>query len=220
MTRAPITDQQIHAAILKRLGWAPEIDPAHVAVSVRQGIVTVSGTAVSAAEKRAAEQAAAVVQGVVAVIDEIVVPAAIGTVDDSDIGESVRTVLQYHPQLAGEQIAVNVHNQVVRLTGMVNSEQNRRAARRSAQAVLGVRTVIDELRLPPAPTESQTKARLTEMLTRAGTAHPEQLDIHLDGHVATLEGNVHSWYERRVAEKAARSVPGVTDVLNRLVVTF
>lgn len=220
MTRAPITDQQLHAAILKRLEWAPEIDPAHIAVSVRQGIVTVSGTAVSAAEKHAAERAAAVVQGVVAVIDEIVVPGAIGTVDDPAIAETVRTALHYHPQLFAEEIAVNVHNQVVRLTGMVNSDENRRAARRTAQAVLGVRTVIDELRLPPAPTESQTKARLTEMLARAGSADPDQLDIHLDGHVATLEGNVHSWYERRVAEKAARSVPGVTDVHNRLVVTF
>src|SRR3954471_21699884 len=69
MARAPITDDQLHAAIRKRLEWAPEIDPAHITVSVRRGVVTVSGTASSVTEKRAAERTAAGVQGVVAVID-------------------------------------------------------------------------------------------------------------------------------------------------------
>src|SRR3954467_13975743 len=59
MARAPITDDHLHAAIRKRLEWAPEID-AHITVAVRQGVVTVSGTAASVAEKRAAERTAKV----------------------------------------------------------------------------------------------------------------------------------------------------------------
>ena len=60
---------------------------------------------------------------------------------------------------------------------------------------------------------------------RAGLARGTEIEIaHLsvdvDGGEATLQGNVHSWYERRAAERAARSVPGVTDVRNQLVVTF
>jgi len=220
MTRPSVTDQQLHAAVRKRFEWAPEIHAGRLSVAVAGGVVTLSGTAESAAEKHAAVRTAGEVQGVLAVIDEIAVPTAVGKVDDPEVAATVRAVLGSHPALGGERIAVGVHHQVVTLSGRVNSVEQRRAARRAAQAVLGVRAVIDELTLPPAPTASQTKARLIEVLGQAGAADVEQLAIHLDGHVATLEGNVHSWYERRAAEKAARSVPGVTDVRNKLVVTF
>jgi len=220
MTRPPVTDQQLHAAILKRFEWSPEIHATGVGVAVRDGVVTLSGAAGNAAEKRAAVRSAREVQGVIAVVDEIAVPSAVGTIDDPDVAEDVRAALHEHPALRAERITVGVHHQVVTLSGRVNSLEQRRAARRSAQAVVGVRAVIDELTLPPAPTASQTKARLVEVLGRAGSADIDQVAIKLDGHVATLEGNVHSWYERRAAERAARSVPGITDVLNKLVVTF
>jgi len=220
MTRPPVTDQQLHAAVLRRFEWSPEIHGHAVGVAVRDGIVTLSGAAGSAAEKRAAVRSAREVQGVLAVVDEIAVPTAVGAVDDPDVAADVRAALGEHPALEAERITVGVHHQVVTLSGGVNSLEQRRAARRCAQAVLGVRAVIDELTLPPAPTASQTKARLVEVFGRAGSAHVDEVDIKLDGHVATLEGNVHSWYERRAAEKAARSVPGITDVRNKLVVTF
>jgi osmotically-inducible protein OsmY len=46
------------------------------------------------------------------------------------------------------------------------------------------------------------------------------LRVEIDGDVVTLQGSVHSWYERRAAERAARSAPGITDVHNQLVVTL
>src|SRR3954467_3219090 len=54
MARAPIPDDPLQAAIRKRLEWAPEIDAARITVSVRQGVVTVSGTAASVAGENAA----------------------------------------------------------------------------------------------------------------------------------------------------------------------
>ena len=220
MTPQTITDQQLRAAVLKRFAWSPEVHFTGVGVAVRDGVVTLSGAVANAGEKRAAVRSALAVQGVVAVIDEIAVPSAVGAVDDPDVAEGVRAALHAHPALPAERITVGVHHQVVTLSGRVNSLEQRRAARRAAQAVIGVRAVIDELTLPPAPTASQTKARLIEVLGRAGTADIDQVEIKLDGHVATLEGNVHSWYDRRAAERAARSVPGITDVCNKLVVTF
>lgn len=220
MTPRTVPEEQLHAAVSKRLEWAPDIDAERIGVAVRGTVVSLSGAAESAAEKRAAVRTAREVQRVGAVIDEIAVPSAVGRIDDPEVADGVRAVLRRHPELDGEQISVGVHHQVVTLSGPVNSGEQRRAARRAAQSVLGVRSVIDELTVSPAPTASQTKALLAEALGPAGAAEVDQLDIRLDGRVATLEGNVHSWYERRAAEKAARSVPGVTDVRNRLVVTF
>ncbi len=164
MTRAPLLDRDLHRAILKRLEWAPEIATEHVAVAVRDAVVTLSGEAVSPREKRAAVRTAAEVQGVAAVIDEIVVRDAVGTVDDAEIAAAVTDVLTHHPRLAGRPVDVTVDDQVVTLRGMVDSREQQLAARRAAQAVLGVRGVVDELTLPPAPTESQAQARLAEVL--------------------------------------------------------
>lgn len=220
MTRAPLTDRDLHRAILKRLEWAPDIAADHVAVAVRDGVVTLSGEAASSHEKRTAVRTAVEVQGVTAVIDELLVRDAVGTVDDAHIAAAVTEALAHHPRLAGQPISSTVHDQVVTLSGMVDSPEQQSAACRTALAVLGVRDVVDALALPPAPTESQAQAKLAEVLRGAADGADPQVDVHLNGHVATLEGNVHSWYERRVAERAARSVPGVTDVENKLVVTF
>ena len=220
MTRAPFTDRDLHRAILQRLEWAPEIVAEHVAVAVRGAVVTLSGEAASPHEKRVAVRTAAEVQGVAAVIDEVVVRDAVGTVGDADIATATADVLARHPRLAGKSIAATVEDQVVTLRGVVDSPEQRLAARRVAQAVLGVRGVVVDLTLPPVPTDSQAQARLAEVLGGEADGLAPQVGIHLNGHVATLEGNVRSWYERRVAEKAARSVPGVTDVENKLVVTF
>ena len=220
MTRVPLADQDLHRAILKRLEWAPEIAAEHVLVAVRDAVVTLSGEAFSPAEKKVAVRTAAEVQGVTAVIDEIVVRDAVGTVDDTDIVTAMTDVLAHHPRLADQPISATVQGQVVTLSGMVDSPEEQLAARRVAQAVLGVRAVVEHLTLPPAPTRSQAQARLAEVLGGQATGGAPQVDIHLTGHVATLEGNVHSWYERRMAERAARSVPGVTEVENKLVVIF
>lgn len=205
---------------MKRLEWSPEVDPEHIGVAVCDGTVTLSGEAASAVEKKAAIRTTAEVQGVVAVIDEIVVRDVAGTIADDELARATHAMLHDHPQLAGQPIEVSVEEQVVTLRGMVDSADLRRAARRATQAVLGVRAVIDMLNLPPAPTAALTKQRLVEALGPANASEVDHLEIRLDGHVATLEGNVHSWYERRIAERAARSMPGVTDVENKLVVTF
>jgi len=40
--------------------------------------------------------------------------------------------------------------------------------------------------------------------------------IEIDGDTVRLSGVVHSWIERRNAERAAWSAPGITDVVNDL----
>ena len=39
-----------------------------------------------------------------------------------------------------------------------------------------------------------------------------------ENHTVTLNGHVRSWHERDVAERAAWSAPGVTDVVDRIAI--
>lgn len=113
-----------------------------------------------------------------------------------------------------------MHDHVVTLRGTVDEPDHRAALEKSVSAVIGVRGVVNELHVLPLPSYAQTKELIAEALTEGAESEIEHLVIDVDGHRARLEGTVHSYYERRVAERAARSVPGITEVDNRLTVAF
>src|SRR5438105_227661 len=66
-----ISDTDLQRDILDELKWEPSVDPAHVGVAVKDGIVTLTGHVPSYAEKYAAERAAKRVRGVKAVANEL-----------------------------------------------------------------------------------------------------------------------------------------------------
>ena len=45
-----------------------------------------------------------------------------------------------------------------------------------------------------------------------------QIAVDVDDRTVTLTGTVHTWMERDTAERAALSAPGITGVINRIVV--
>jgi osmotically-inducible protein OsmY len=214
------SDQQIQRAVVKRLDWSAEIRSEHIGVAVTAGAVTLAGEAVGSAEKTAAVAEATRVRGVVAVVDEIVLRGAAGTVNDADIARSAQTMLMHHPQLRDESITATVTDHVLALRGDVQRAAQRDAAARAGAAIAGVASIVNDIAVRPTATAAQTRAHIAAALARGTEIEIAHLRIEIEGDEATLQGNVHSWYERRAAERAARSVPGVTDVHNQLVVTF
>ncbi len=65
------TDSELQHDVLDELKWEPSMDAAHIGVSAKDGVVTLSGHVSSYAEKFAAERAAKRVQGVLAVANEL-----------------------------------------------------------------------------------------------------------------------------------------------------
>ena len=65
------TDSELQRDVLDELKWEPSVDAAHIGVSVKDGVVTLSGHVPSYAERFAAERAAKRVYGVKAVANEL-----------------------------------------------------------------------------------------------------------------------------------------------------
>src|SRR4051812_16435392 len=65
------SDIELQRDVLHELAWEPSVDAAHIGVSVKDGVVTLTGHVPSYAEKYAAERAAKRVQGVRAVANEL-----------------------------------------------------------------------------------------------------------------------------------------------------
>ena len=71
MSTTTVTDSELQRDVLEELKWEPSVDAAHIGVSVKEGVVTLSGHVSSYAEKYAAERAAKRVYGVKAVANEL-----------------------------------------------------------------------------------------------------------------------------------------------------
>ena len=65
-----MTDQSLKQTVLDELAWEPSVSEAHIGVTARGGLVTLTGHVGSYAEKCAAEHAAGRVSGVKAIVEE------------------------------------------------------------------------------------------------------------------------------------------------------
>ena len=131
------------------IGLAGSQTPAlDINVGTRAGVVTLFGTVPSQETKAAAEANVYKVSGVKGVKNGLQVGASVqqsaGQVRDGEIEREVKKALDT-PTF--EDITVDVKNGVVRLTGTVPSWAWRLEAVAATQAIPGVRTVEDELRL-------------------------------------------------------------------------
>jgi osmotically-inducible protein OsmY len=65
------TDSELQRAVLDELKWEPSVNATHIGVSVKNGIVTLSGHVPSYWQKYEAEKAAKRVYGVTAIANEL-----------------------------------------------------------------------------------------------------------------------------------------------------
>src|SRR4051812_14917479 len=92
---ATITDSDLQRDVLDELKWEPSVDAAHVGITAKNGVVTLTGHVSSYAEKWAAEEAAKRVYGVRAVVNDIEVKLlGSSTRTDEDIASDAISALK------------------------------------------------------------------------------------------------------------------------------
>jgi osmotically-inducible protein OsmY len=138
---------------------------------------------------------------------------------DLSIRDAVQQQLAWDSQVDASGIGVTARNGAVTLTGFVDTYAGKLAAERAAKRVRGVRAVANDLlvrlRLERSDAEIADDAARA-LLLRAVLPESVQAVVH-SGHI-TLTGAVSTLFQRAVAEKAVRHVPGVRGVVNRVAV--
>ena len=216
-----IDDKTLQANVLEELKWEPSVNPAKIGVTVRNGIVTLTGHVESYAEKIAADRAARRVIGVKAIAQEVEVqlPTTHRRTDEDIAGATVRA-LEWDVSVPQDRVQVEVENGWVVLRGEVDWQYQRQAAEDDVRRLTGVVGVTNHVKIKPAVSPSGIRERIEQAFKRNAEVDAGKITISTVGYKVILGGKVTAWSEREMAERAAWSAPGVTEVEDRITVGF
>jgi len=202
----------LQQAVLAELLWEPSITAGHIGVTASNGVVTLSGHVENFAEKWAAEAAASRVKDVKAVAVEIEVelPFEMKRTDDQ-IAEALLDRLAWDVSVPKDRVKVKVENGWITLSGDVDWYFQSEAAAEACRRMHGVLSVVNLIVIKPPVRPSEIHEKIKLALHRSWY-EPLNIAVRAEGGKVHLSGNVRSWYERRQAETAAWSAPGVTSV--------
>ena len=213
------TDAQLKLDVSNELEWEPSINATNVGVAVKNGVVTLTGHLDTYAEKYAIERAVQRVQGVKAVAVELDVKLALDHKrSDSEIAAAAESAFTWHGMIPEERVRVKVERGWVTLSGEVDWEYQRRSAYSAVRPLIGVVGVTNNITLKPQITPAQVTNRIRDALARQAEREAKNVEVMVSGAKVTLRGKVHSWAERAAVQGAAWAAPGITQVVNELVV--
>ncbi|ALM07996.1 ornithine aminotransferase [Sediminicola sp. YIK13] len=215
------TDAEIKEDVLDELAWQPNVDETEIGVIVDKGVVTLNGVVDSYSKKLNAEKAVKSVVGVKALANDIEVKYGDAyKKTDKEIAKAVVNALEWNSSIPEEDISVKVEDGWVYLTGEVEWEYQKSAAKRAVQNLMGVRSVINNLSIKQDIKPLEVKNLIKKAFERSAELDANNITVISDGHNVTLKGKVHSIKEKEDAETAAYRAPGVYHVNNELRVQY
>ena len=214
------TDREIEGYVKDELQWSPDLDSGDVAVSVKQGVVTLTGFVRSYLDKYEAEAAAKRVAGVTAVANDIEVRLpGVDQRPDPEIARDAVASIKSQLPVSWENIKVVVKDGWMTLEGEVQWQYQRATAEQAARGVKGVRGVSNLIKLKPRVQPSELNKKIQEAFRRSAEVDANRIIVEADGGEIILKGTVRSWIERKEAERVAWAAPGVTKVDDRIIVS-
>jgi osmotically-inducible protein OsmY len=137
---------------------------------------------------------------------------------DSDIKRDVEDEIRWTPDIDPTDIAVDVKNGVVTLTGFVRSYGQKYEAEKAVKRVAGVLGVANDLevRLPgidERPDPDIARDAVAALKTQLPFSS-ERIKVTVKNGWVTLEGDAEWNYQRQTAERAVRRLKGVKGVSN------
>jgi osmotically-inducible protein OsmY len=214
-----MTDQSLKQAILDELDWDPAVSAAHIGVTARDGVVTLTGHVGSYSEKCSAEHAVGRVSGVRAIAQELEIRYLYVGHADEDIAKQALNVLAWDLSVPKDKVKVKIDKGWVTLSGDVNWYYQKSAAEADVRKLLGVMGVSNQITIHPSVQATDVQEKIKAAFKRNAEFEAKNVVVTTDGGKVTLSGRVDSYYERTLAETTAWSAPGVTHVHDQITVS-
>src|ERR1035437_7259425 len=210
------TDLQIRKDVERELAWDTRTWNLKIDVKVHDGVVSLTGSVGSYADRIAAQNAAYRVTGVLDIANEIMVKS-VRPYTDEEIAHGVRQALRWDSTVPDEQITSSVSDGWVTLGGAVNTLSQRSDAERSVEHLHGVRGVFNEIVVETVRSDPEDlRSSIVHALERRADREAERLRIDITNGEVDLYGRVHSWQERKAVVGSIVPLPGVRKINDKL----
>jgi osmotically-inducible protein OsmY len=210
-----VTDAHLRRQVQDALDRRAVLDDEAIALTAKDGVVTLSGEVSAFELKHLAERTALGVSGVRAVANEILVrePDSGGR-SDTAIARDVAQHLRWHAPVG--HVMARVENGWVSLEGEVPLLFHRASAERGLRHVPGVRGVTNLIVVTNADPSESCRAAIEAALVERVHALATQIHVTVSGERVTLTGVVSTEEDLLEAEKVVRSASGVREIVNCL----
>lgn len=213
------SDAQIQRAVEAELRSRPPVEEMHVAASVHEGIVRLTGFVRSYCEKYRTENTVKRVAGVAGVVNDIEVRLTSAEhLSDEQLRCAAIGALQTEVPALCDRINVRVHSGQITLEGSVDWHFLRERAESAVRRLRGVTIIHNAIAIEPAALAAEIQRRIEFAFTRGATPGTTEISVDALGSEVTLRGHARSSTQRHLAEQTAWAVPCVTKVKNDITV--
>lgn len=214
-------NEELQKDVQEAIKWEPLLSAAEIGVIAKDGVITLTGIVDSYAKKIEAEDAVKSVAGVRAVVEKIEIKFnGMGRKNDNEIASDVLSALKWNWGVPSDKVKIKVEDGWISLEGEVNWNFQKEAAKLSVKNLLGVRGITNNITIKSETQDEIKQIDIERAIERNWSIDDKNIQVKVSGRKVSLQGTVHSLYQKDEAERIAWNAPGVWIVDNAIEIDY